>query len=135
MFCLEEFNKPEIRTKLNGVVMNTIYDNPLKEYSSLNGLERMKYNKVLNNYINLTLVGDDWYAKLTDEFNEIVSLAMNDIKLFNPEKQMCPVSNENTYVLKDEHKEQFRKRADEGEEYAIQIIKASEKGDAFMQDC
>lgn len=132
MFSLEEFNKSDIRTKINGVVMNIIYDNPLKEYCSLSPLERKKYNKTMNDYINTNLNGEDWYNKLTDEFNEYVCLAMSNIKTFNPERILCPLSNENTYVLSEEQKRDFRKRADEGEEYARQIIEASEKGDEFM---
>ena len=134
MFCLAEFNKSDIRTKINGVVMNIIYDNPLKEYCSLSPLERKKYNKTMNDYINTSLNGEDWYNKLTDEFNESVCLAMSSIKTFNPEKILCPSSNENTYVLSEEQKRDFRKRADEGEDYARQIIEASEKGDEFMQE-
>lgn len=132
-FCLEEFEKPEIKTKLTCVLMNLIWDKPLGTYGSLSGLEKKKFNKYLNEYIKGNLNGDDWYVKLTDEFNEIMCLHMGDVKRFQLDKFNIPSSNEDIYILKDEHKEFFAQEAEKGDAYAIGVMQRSLKGDEFLK--
>jgi hypothetical protein len=133
-FCLEEFEKPEIKTKLTCVIMNGLWDKPLSTYGSLSGLEKKKFNKYLNEYIKENLNGDDWYVKLSNEFNEIMCLHMGDVKKFQPDKFNISGSNNDIFILKDEHKDFFAQEAEKGCAYSIGVMERSVKGDDYLKE-
>ena len=57
---LEQFNRPDIQERLKSVIIAKMFNNPFRNYNSLNRLEKLNFKRELNKYIKEDLNKNDW---------------------------------------------------------------------------
>ena len=89
MFSKDDFTK-ENAQRLSVIIMTP--------FVSLSESQKAKFNRLLNEYINSRLLGDDWLQTLLDDFNRIVN---EDIlnEDFDPSKVYVPIYNTERQLL------------------------------------
>jgi hypothetical protein len=101
---LEEFNRPDIQERLKGIIIAKIFNNPFRNYNSLNRLEKLNFKRELNAYIKENLNKDDWEEVLIKQYNELIVAFMDDPVAFDPSKYVCDTNFEPEFMLSDEQK-------------------------------
>ena len=69
-FCLEDFERKEIRDMLHCITLSKMNKYPLTDFNSLSLKEKRIGNEILNDYIN-KLPKENWLLKLTTDFNQV----------------------------------------------------------------
>lgn len=97
MFSKDNFTK-ENAQRLSVIIMTQMSKPPLTPFVSLSESQKAKFNRLLNEYINSRLLGDDWLQTLLDDFNRIVN---EDIlnEDFDPSKVYVPIYNTERQLL------------------------------------
>ena len=97
MFSKDNFTK-ENAQRLSVIIMTQMSKPPLTPFVSLSESQKIKFNRLLNEYINSHLLGDDWEETLLNDFNRIVN---EDIlnEDFDPSKTYVPVYNTELQLL------------------------------------
>ena len=97
MFSKNDFTKDNAQ-RLCVIIMTQMSKPPLTPFVSLSESHKLKFNRLLNEYINSYLLGDDWLQTLLDDFNRIVN---EDIlnEDFDPSKVYVPIYNTETQLL------------------------------------
>ena len=97
VFSKDDFNK-ENAQRLSVIIMTQMSKPPLTPFVSLSESQKVKFNHLLNEYINSRLLGDDWLQTLLDDFNRIVN---EDIlnEDFDPSKVYVPIYNTERQLL------------------------------------
>jgi hypothetical protein len=106
-FSKEDFNA-ENAQRLNVIIMPKIGKHPLHAFRDLGEGEKRKFNRVMNEYIQL--LGEDWEKTLSHDFNRTC-----DEELFTPDfkperlavpqggKELLLTEENLVYVDKEEH--------------------------------
>ena len=91
MFSKEDFTK-ENAQRLSVIIMTEMGSPPLTSFLSLSDSQRIKFNRLLNAYIQSKLQEVNWTAVLLNDFNRIVN---EDIlnEDFDPSKHYVPICN------------------------------------------
>ena len=103
-FSLSDFENSETKTKLMCVIMDDLYNQPLKAFSSLTTHEKTKFNRRMNYYIEHELGGENWSFVLTNHFNAVISSVFEN-KDFDPSKFHVSTNHEPELLLSEEQKE------------------------------
>ena len=101
---LEQFNRPDIQERIKTVILANMFNNPFKQYNSLNRLEKLNFKKSLNAYIKENLRGEDWEDVLVKEYNMLVCAFLDDTTAFDPSKYVCEKNFESEFILSPEQK-------------------------------
>ena len=101
---LEEFNRPDIQERLKSVIIAKMFNNPFRNYNSLNRLEKLNFKKILNIYIKENLNQENWEQVLIKEYNELIVAYMDDPVAFDPSKYVCDTNFEPEFILTDEQR-------------------------------
>lgn len=101
---LDEFARSDVQERLKGVILANMFNNPFRNYNSLNRLEKLNFKKELNKYIKDNLSGEDWEQVLIKEYNELICSYMDDPVAFDPSKIICNTNFEPEFILTDEQK-------------------------------
>lgn len=102
---LDEFSRSDIQERLKGVILAHMFNNPFRNYNSLNRLEKLNFKKELNKYIKENLNKEDWEEVLIKEYNELICSYMDDPVAFDPSKFICDTNFEPEFLLSEEQKE------------------------------
>lgn len=86
MFSQEDFKEQSTRLQL--IIMSKLNKPLLTSFHSLSAREKVKFNKLLNQYVQ-SLPKEDWLEVLLDDFNE-VCLDHLFTDSFDPSKCYCP---------------------------------------------
>tara|TARA_R110000868_G_scaffold307390_2_gene568886 strand:+ start:105 stop:563 length:459 start_codon:yes stop_codon:yes gene_type:complete len=133
-FSPNDFEKEEIKTKLNGVVMGRLFNRPAGSYHQLSKIKQLNYNKELNAYIRANLQGEDWEDVLTKEFNTFVCCYLDDPRQYNIDEYGCKTCDDTKILLKPDQYEFYKSEADKGDAYSQHIIHFAQKGEQFLLD-
>ena len=131
-FTPADFEKQEIQTKLNGVIMGSLFHKPIGSFRSLSKIKQMNYNKELNAYIRANLQGDNWEDVLTKDFNSYVCSYLDDPRQYNINEVDCKTCDDTKILLKPEQYEFYKSEADKGDTYSKHILHFAEKGQDFL---
>jgi hypothetical protein len=101
---LEEFNRPDIQERLKSVIIAKMFNNPFRNYNSLNRLEKLNFKKILNIYIKENLNQENWEQVLIKEYNELIVAYMDDPVAFDPSKYVCDTNFQSEFMLSEEQK-------------------------------
>ena len=101
---LEQFNRPDVQERIKTVILANMFNNPFKQYNSLNRLEKLNFKKSLNAYIKENLRGEDWEDVLVKEYNALVCAFLDDTTAFDPSKYVCETNFESEFILSPEQK-------------------------------
>ena len=101
---LEQFNRPDIQERIKTVILANTFNNPFKQYNSLNRLEKLNFKKSLNAYIKENLHSEDWEDVLVKEYNMLVCAFLDDTTAFDPSKYVCDTNFESEFILSPEQK-------------------------------
>ena len=101
---LEQFNRPDVQERIKTVILANTFNNPFKQYNSLNRLEKLNFKKSLNAYIKENLRGEDWEDVLVKEYNMLVCAFLDDTTAFDPSKYVCETNFESEFILSPEQK-------------------------------
>ena len=101
---LEQFNRPDVQERIKTVILANMFNNPFKQYNSLNRLEKLNFKKSLNAYIKENLRGEDWEDVLVKEYNMLVCAFLDDTTAFDPSKYVCETNFESEFILSPEQK-------------------------------
>ena len=101
---LEQFNRPDVQERIKTVILANMFNNPFKQYNSLNRLEKLNFKKSLNAYIKENLRGEDWEDVLVKEYNMLVCAFLDDTSAFDPSKYVCDTNFESEFILSPEQK-------------------------------
>ena len=101
---LEEFNRPDIQERLKSVIIAKMFNNPFRNYNSLNRLEKLNFKRKLNAYIKENLNKDDWEEVLIKQYNELIVAFMDDPVAFDPSKYVCDTNFQSEFILTDEQR-------------------------------
>ena len=101
---LEQFNRPDVQERIKTVILAHMFNNPFKQYNSLNRLEKLNFKKSLNAYIKENLRGEDWEDVLIKEYNMLVCAFLDDTSAFDPSKYVCETNFESEFILSPEQK-------------------------------
>jgi len=105
MFSKTDFNK-ENAQRLSVIIMTQMGKPPLTSFSSLGGSQQMKFNRLLNGYINDHLQVETWEDTLLRDFNRIVNEdIINDE--FDAGKQFVEIVNTDRQMLLSEDQKRF----------------------------
>ena len=102
---LDDFARSDIQDRLRSIILANMFNNPFRNYNSLNRLEKVNFKKELNKYIKENLNKDDWEDVLIKEYNELICSYMDDPVAFDPSKIVCNTNFEPEFILTDEQKE------------------------------
>ena len=103
-FCHSDFEDSETKTKLTCVIMDDLYNDAMKPFSSLTSHEKGKFNKRMNYYIQNELGRENWKLVLNNHFNAVINSVFEN-KNFDPSKYHVPITNyEPELLLSDEQK-------------------------------
>lgn len=98
MFTQEDFKEQSARLRL--IIMSKLNKPLLTSFHSLSAREKIKFNKLLNQYIQ-SLPKEEWLEVLLDDFNE-VCLDNLFTDSFDPSKFYCPNVNIEPKLLNEE---------------------------------
>ena len=101
---LEEFNRPDVQERLKSVIIAKMFNNPFRNYNSLNRLEKLNFKRELNAYIKENLNKEDWEEVLIKQYNELIVAFMDDPVAFDPSKYVCDTNFQSEFMLSDEQK-------------------------------
>jgi hypothetical protein len=101
---LDEFARTDVQDRLRSIILANMFNNPFRNYNSLNKLEKLNFKKELNIYIKDNLSGQYWEEILIKEYNEVVCAFMDDSTAFDPSKISVPTNFEPEFILTDEQK-------------------------------
>lgn len=101
---LEEFNRPDVQERLKSVIIAKMFNNPFRNYNSLNRLEKLNFKRELNAYIKENLNKDDWEEVLIKQYNELIVAFMDDPVAFDPSKYVCDTNFQSEFILTDEQR-------------------------------
>ena len=105
-FCNSDFQNSETKTKLTCVIMDDLFNEPMKPFSSLTTHEKAKFNKRMNYYIENELGGENWNFVLTNHFNAVINSIFEN-KNFDPSKYHVPITNHEPELLLSEEQKAF----------------------------
>jgi hypothetical protein len=71
-FSYEDFKNQDNASRLMVIVMSKMGRPPLTHFNNLSPSQKMKFNKILNQYIS-DLGEEDWYNTLKTDFDQIVN--------------------------------------------------------------
>lgn len=99
-----DFARDDIQERLKCVILAHMFNNPFRNYNSLNRLEKLNFKKLLNTYIKENLNKDDWKQVLIKEYNELICAYMDDPVAFDPSKIVCDTNFQPEFILTDEQR-------------------------------
>ena len=103
-FSHSDFENSETKIKLTCIIMDDIFNDPMKAYNALTTHEKTKFNKAMNIYIQNELGGADWRETLTRHFNSVIN-SVFEKKDYDPSKYHVPTNHEAELLLTEEQKE------------------------------
>lgn len=134
-FSQTDFQKQEIQTKLNAIVMGELYNKPVGSYHQLSKIKKLNYDRHLNSYIRANLQGDDWEERLTKDFNTIVCAYLDDPRQYNiDDDAKCVLCDDTRILLKEDQYEFYKSEADNGDVYSKHILHFAQKGKDFLDE-
>ena len=101
---LEEFGREDVQERIKAVILANMFNNPFKQFNSLNRLEKLNFKREMNKYIKENLQTDDWENVLIKEYNSLVCAYMDDPVAFNPANYVCDTNFEPEFLLSEEQK-------------------------------
>ena len=101
---LDEFSRSDVQERLKGVILAHVFNNPFRNYNSLNRLEKLNFKRELNAHIKENLNKDDWEEVLIKQYNELIVAFMDDPVAFDPSKYVCDTNFQSEFMLSDEQK-------------------------------
>ena len=101
---LDEFSRSDVQERLKGVILAHVFNNPFRNYNSLNRLEKLNFKRELNAYIKENLNKEDWEEVLIKQYNELIVAFMDDPVAFDPSKYVCDTNFQSEFMLSDEQK-------------------------------
>ena len=101
---LDEFSRSDVQERLKGVILAHVFNNPFRNYNSLNRLEKLNFKRELNAYIKENLNKDDWEEVLIKQYNELIVAYMDDPVAFDPSKYVCDTNFQSEFMLSEEQK-------------------------------
>jgi hypothetical protein len=98
MFGKEDFTGDNV-IKLSVICMTKMGKKPLMEFKYLGEREKMKFNKIMNEYIST--LGENWFETLSNDFNDICNDEIFGDN-FKPETQFVKELNTDITLLQKE---------------------------------
>ena len=101
MFNHEDFKEHSVRLQV--IIMNKLNKSLLTSFHTLSYREKMKFNILLNQYIQ-SLPNDNWLDVILEDFND---LCLDNIFTdnFDPSKCYCPDVNMNLQLIPKEEEQ------------------------------
>jgi len=97
MFSKDDFNSDNAQ-RLSVIIMTEMKLSPLTSFKALAPSQKIKFNRLMNEYIQLKLQDDKWFETLINDFNCIVN---EDIlnEDFDASKLFVPICNTEPKLL------------------------------------